>query len=146
MVSNHVKEYFISYFSEITNYLYNKVIEPSRRPSKAFYKEDFIYKKLTENKYSFIKSAFDKAEQDLRYSNIDINFSGTTCNLIFLIENKIICASLGDSRGILMTENFDVANLSYDHKPDLPLERKRIEKMGGIIEKTYGIIFKFNYI
>jgi serine/threonine protein phosphatase PrpC len=108
-----------------------------------FYKEDFIYKKLAENKYKFIKIAFEKANQDLRYSNIDVNFSGTTCNLVFIIEDKVICANVGDSRSFLMTENLDIVNLSFDHKPDLPLEKGRIEKMGGIIEKSYG---KFNSI
>lgn len=138
LAANFVKEFFSNYFTNINNYLYERVSEAIRIDSKSFYKEDFIYKKLTEDKHRFIKNAFEKANYDLKYSNIDVNFSGTTCNLMFIIEDKVICANVGDSRGFLMTKEFEAINLSFDHKPDLEQERKRIEKMGGVIEKSFG--------
>ena len=42
--------------------------------------------------------------------------------------NKIYCANCGDSRIILISGiSNNVIQLSYDHKPELPEEKRRIE-------------------
>ena len=65
-------------------------------------KEEFVYDKLKENNYELIKKSFQDAENELISSNFDVNLSGSTCVLVFMIKDKIICANVGDSRAILV--------------------------------------------
>ena len=39
--------------------------------------------------------------QDLLNSEIDLDYSGTTCNIVLIIKDEIYCANLGDSRAIV---------------------------------------------
>ncbi len=69
--------------------------------------------------------------------NLDSVFSGTTCCSLLLYPHKIVSCNLGDSRAILgiKKENqWFSENLTNDHKPDLPKEKKRIEENGGRVE------------
>ncbi len=60
-----------------------------------------------------------------------------SCAIIALIVNKICyIANTGDSRSLLSVNNMSrLYYLSVDHKPDDPIERKRIESNGGRIWK-----------
>lgn len=73
-------------------------------------------------------------------TNIDSDFSGTTVLVVMVTSEAIISAWLGDSRAVMGTMSLSeralgVVALSKDHKPDLPLERKRILKAGGVIKQ-----------
>lgn len=68
-------------------------------------KIETIYAKLKENNYEVIRNSFFLAEDECSLGKFDLQFSGSTCVLIFCIANKIICANAGDSRAILVTEN-----------------------------------------
>jgi serine/threonine protein phosphatase PrpC len=119
---------------------------------------DLIYKKLTFNKSQLIKHSFNLCEEYISLSKYDINFSGSTCVLLFILNNKIICGNTGDSRAILITtenkndgnneiigygyENFNqnkqkdyIVNLSRDHKPELEDELNRIHRCNGRVDK-----------
>lgn len=53
----------------------------------------------------------------------------------------IVCANSGDSRAILISHpnnpsNFNITQLSRDHKPDLQDEAQRILLRGGRIEPS----------
>ena len=69
--------------------------------------------------------------------------SGTTCVIVIQLEEYLICANTGDSRAILIYEDINSKNLSntkiyplsYDCKPELPNEKKRIEESGGSVEQ-----------
>ena len=105
-----------------------------------------IYHKLINNKYKLIIDIFHNAEKDLFKAEFNCELSGTTCNLLFQIGKKIICANTGDSRTLLIYQNifnnnFEYYNLSNDFKPTIKSEKKRIEKMGGEVKKEpeYGI-------
>ncbi len=114
----------------IKNYINNDKI------LKKLKNTDEIYKQLKADKYSYIISLFRKAELELLLAEKDFSFSGTTCVIVFLVGKKIICANAGDSRAIMISktqEFYTVKALSRDHKPDLELERKRIESKGGSI-------------
>jgi len=61
----------------------------------------------------------------------------------------IYCANAGDSRTILWTENnkddndaTNIIPLSFDHKPENPVEKNRVTKAGGFIIE--GIYHLFN--
>ena len=103
-----------------------------------------IYKELKTNKYAFIIDLYHKADSEMsKQKNFDYNFSGTTCNIIYQFNRYLVCASVGDSRSILIYDEGDSQNkgilpLSTDHKPDLPGEIDRIKLHGGIVEKITG--------
>ena len=71
---------------------------------------------------------------------IDCSLSGSTCTTLIINLEKIICANLGDSRAVLgKYENgiYTALNLSQDHKPNNPIEMKRILINGGRIKPYY---------
>lgn len=59
--------------------------------------------------------------------------SGCTAVCALITPRFIICANAGDSRCVMGTAGITKA-LSYDHKPNLELERKRIENAGGCVQ------------
>lgn len=89
-----------------------------------------------------LKAGISALNQDLiRKLQIDTNFSGCTANVTVVREKWLLTANIGDSRAIVgqKTENSWVSiDLSRDHKPELPQERKRIENCGGRIEPLRG--------
>jgi serine/threonine protein phosphatase PrpC len=100
-----------------------------------------LYEKLKKTKFAFIIQAFKDADLEMTKQNqFEYNFSGTTCNIVFQFKKNLICASVGDSRGILIYDNDNNTNqgifpLSHDHKPDLPQEMNRIMNNGGRVDK-----------
>lgn len=79
----------------------------------------------------------------------DTEFSGSTICGVLIDGTRVHCANLGDSRAIKVSykdcnevndvyqENeFQIIQLSTDHKPDLPAEKLRIDKNGGIVQKS----------
>jgi len=63
------------------------------------------------------------------------HFSGSTCCMAVIVNdgksNILWVINLGDSRAVLVNKNNESKALSVDHKPNLPTERERIEKLGG---------------
>jgi serine/threonine protein phosphatase PrpC len=125
-VSNMVRNFLANYFTKLENFIkLKKVISP-----------DDIYQKLKEDNYKMIKDAIITAEIELKKSHFDVNFSGTTCILVLIIDDKIICANCGDSRAIMTTDKkTQVVQLSRDHKPELKDEKQRILASNGWVEK-----------
>ena len=117
----------------------NKEIKALNDPEK-------IYDKLKENNCLIISNAFLSCDEALKKVDFDVLSSGSTCVIIIHIGTHIICANVGDSRGIIVYSDEDekddpelneleVAQLSFDHKPDLPEEKSRILLSGGVVEK-----------
>ena len=133
-VSQFCRDYFIKKMTNYAEYcLKNRII-----------KAENIYNELKKNKFSFIIDIFNKADTEMaKQKNFEFNFSGTTCNIIFQFNKYLVCASVGDSRSILIAdkgdntnlENLEIIPLSTDHKPDLPGEIDRIHLNGGIVDK-----------
>lgn len=71
----------------------------------------------------------------LRDTTIETDYSGTTFTCAVIRDNKITMANIGDSRTSLGYRNAEGGitgiNLTIDHKPDLPVEKARIEATGG---------------
>jgi serine/threonine protein phosphatase PrpC len=84
-------------------------------------------------------------EKATTLGKIDASRSGTTCSVVLhsTKDRKLYVAHVGDSRVVLgkvspdHTPNggvaYDALELTLDHKPDLPEERARIEKSGGVV-------------
>ena len=87
------------------------------------------------NECDILKRAYRHAERDIeKNSDIDANFSGTTCVMVFQVGNRLLCGNVGDSRAILVKGD-KVIPLSIDQKPDDPEESKRIKENGGEISQ-----------
>ena len=142
-IAEYVADY-ITYFFENNNPLF-----------KSSNVEN-IYVKLKENNYRIINDLFTSAEENLYKTNLDHQNSGTTCVVIIQLENHLICANVGDSRAVLVYDSLkkDIGDkrkdidvnstklirpklfsLSRDQKPSLPEEKRRIYKLGGVVEK-----------
>ena len=87
-----------------------------------------------------IKETFLSVKNDL-YANseIDKEWSGSTCTSVLLLINKLFIINVGDSRSIIgkYTKNkeYIAYQLSNDHKPSVPEEKERILSAGGVIKQ-----------
>ena len=130
-VSQFCRKYFIRTFDDYAKQCMKEGISTP----------EGIYTKLKNTNFSFIKESFKNADLQMAKQNqFDKNFSGTTCNLVFQFNKYLLCASVGDSRGILIYDNDTKTNqnifpLSNDHKPDLPQELARIQSKAGRVDK-----------
>ena len=102
-----------------------------------------IYKQLTMNGYQILAKMFVDADIQIAKEKFNVEMSGTTCVIVIQLGERLICANAGDSRAILVYEeknSFNLSNtkifmLSYDCKPEIPLEKKRIEANGGVVSQ-----------
>ena len=102
-----------------------------------------IFEKLSYKNCEFIKNIINNINKDIMVQNeFNVNYSGTTCNLLFQIGRYFICSNTGDSRCLLFKSSLldkkknEIENFSYDHKPILEKEKKRIDKLGGCVHQT----------
>ena len=111
---------------------------------KAVQDLETIYYNLHQNNFQIIKQAFMTIDrQILNNNNIDIKYSGSTCLFVIILGNQVICASIGDSRGILVYDEdndpdlskLKVSQLNIEHKLDIPEEKNRIIQSGGIVKQ-----------
>ena len=127
-VSEFCVEEIKKFFSDESNF--------TSKNNKTITKE-LIYHKLTHNNYSLLKNFFTNLQKELIDATFDTHFSGTTCVIVYQIDDKIICSNIGDSRSILLNKNnkneYDIIELSKDQKPTNPEEQKRILESGGEI-------------
>ena len=66
--------------------------------------------------------------------------AGTTSNVLYFTGSKLFVACSGDSRAVMgragAGDSVVAVELSQDHKPDLPQEKKRIEAAGGVVSNA----------
>jgi serine/threonine protein phosphatase PrpC len=96
---------------------------------------------LLQNTGYDLMKAFSMIQNDLTSCDIDTRCSGATCSMVFQLQPppgglaKLVIANCGDSRCVLgkrhSNGNFVPVQLSNDHKPDHPDERKRVIAAGG---------------
>ena len=130
-VSQFCKEYFIN---NMKNYV--EILRNGRNITNS----EMLYNELKSSGYSAIIELYNNVDLELsKQGAFDHSLSGTTCNIVFQFNSHLVCANVGDSRGILIYNNGGIANqgifpLSTDHKPDLPGEYQRIIAFGGVVE------------
>ena len=117
-ISRFIKEYFL--FTE------RKLILKNCKTNKE------LYELFSKNNYIYIKQLMYDCQYSLENSKIDCDYSGSSCLLIFIIENHLICSNVGNCRAIIL-EKKDLFQLSFDQTLDIPEERQRIENKGGKI-------------
>ena len=140
------------YGRTISNYLKENIIKKIEERARKINSRNLenIYKEFKKDNYRLIKNLFYEIDTQILNNNkeFDVTLSGSTCNLIIQIADHIICANTGDSRAILIYDdiskpldkedifnNYRVYPLSYDCKPNLPIEKERILKKQGIIRR-----------
>lgn len=69
-------------------------------------------------------------------SGMDLAFTGTTATVCLVNDTEVTCANIGDSRIVLASydPNKKVVDLTEDHVPSRPDEKKRIELAGGRVD------------
>ena len=150
-MSEAVKSFFDKYFSKSDKYylprkLTNSSSIISRLASlKNLMQEQDIYEKLVYNNYELINNAFNEVENEVKLSKYDSELSGSTSCVTFITGDKLICANVGDSRGIMVSYTLEssqkiISQISNDHKPSDECEKKRILLKGGVVRKLsdYG--------
>ena len=125
LVSQFLVQYFTDFFHN------NQEIKKCQRELEVF-------NLLLHSNYKILRNAITLSEEKIKeQKEINADYSGSTCCMVIQIYQKIICANVGDSRAILLSEMIkeDILNLSNDHKPNLKKELERIKKYGGVVEK-----------
>lgn len=126
-ISAFVKELFPQMFEE--------ALRGRIERNNGFVQEEELYKN---NQYEIdVFEALKNTVNKLFSSDIDVYFSGTTFNCIFIFGSNIIICNVGDSRAITSSaSNFsEVVKLSKDHKPSDPQEKARLLKRNARIEQ-----------
>ena len=135
--NGHYASQFVSRY--IMNYIKNNPLIKKCGNAKE------VYETLKYNGYEIIANLYMDADAQIAKEKFDCKNSGTTCVIVIQLEEKIICSNAGDSRAIMILDkikndnlnNSKIYPLSYDCKPDLPNEKKRIHENGGIVRKSF---------
>jgi serine/threonine protein phosphatase PrpC len=99
-------------------------------------KTDYGKSKLHTYKKNSDSSAtlFGRQSEEIAYA------AGCTACSALITPTEIYVANSGDSRAVLAkkggSDKYIGMEMSIDHKPDLPEEKKRIEKAGGFVEEN----------
>ncbi|KAK9055879.1 hypothetical protein SSX86_026966 [Deinandra increscens subsp. villosa] len=62
--------------------------------------------------------------------------SGTTALTALILGRLLVVANAGDCRAVLCRKGKAI-NMSQDHRPNQPSERKRVEELGGFVDDGY---------
>jgi len=109
----------------LPNFFLNKL-------DKNIYARNESFTKYTNQVYDFLQNNLkEKHPRAVEYCGstacIGIQTKDTSDKSVFWVVN------VGDSRAVLSNKKGEAVQLSVDHKPNLPEEKKRIESLGGKI-------------
>lgn len=97
-----------------------------------------LFRKVAHKDIESLKAALVQAYSEcvcmLKATSIDTTASGSTCVSVLITDTDLICANVGDCRAVVgrnIGGIWGVYQLSWDHKPDLPTEHRRIQSYGG---------------
>lgn len=136
-ISEICKSFLQNYYNNSFLYYFPRFCSDKPVSSlNAYVSSSDIYKKLVNNNYDLIRKCFQALDTKIKKSEYEKDFSGTTACQVFITDNKIICANIGDSRAIMIKKRNKIVPLSNDHKPSMISERNRIEFLGGEIKQT----------
>ena len=128
-VSKFIKQKIENFFNDKSNII--------RKKSKYNFVFDinYIKKKLCKSNYKLIKDLYKNIDEELSNEIFDVHFSGSTCILLFQLNNFLITANTGDSKAIMVKNNNEFIELNEEHKPENPIEKNRIENAGGVVSQ-----------
>lgn len=129
-VSRYISNYISDYYTNESTFIKNN---SSLKKNKIF----------LERSQEIIRESIKKLDIKLTTTKIsfDILHSGSTSVLLFLVDETLICANIGDSQSYLFNcSNEDLwtfESLSKIHKPSDPEEKKRIIESGGEVHPYF---------
>ncbi|XP_043812326.1 probable protein phosphatase 2C 49 isoform X2 [Manihot esculenta] len=97
------------------------------------YEDDNIFLKEVENS---LRKAFLLADLALADDHSVSSSSGTTALTAFIFGRLLMVANAGDCRAVLSRKG-EAIDMSQDHRPIYPSERRRVEELGGYIDDGY---------
>jgi serine/threonine protein phosphatase PrpC len=81
-----------------------------------------------------LKNAFEEMHgQCKNYTEM-----GATAVVALILENRIWIANAGDARAVISHKSEGAVRLSFDHKPDVPSEKQRVQALGGSVFTLFG--------
>ncbi|XP_076905490.1 putative protein phosphatase 2C 2 isoform X2 [Bidens hawaiensis] len=83
-----------------------------------------------------LRKAFLSADLALAEEATVSTSSGTTALIALLLGRSLVVANAGDCRAVLCRKGKAI-NMSQDHRPTHPSERKRVEELGGFVDDGY---------
>ena len=107
----------------------------------SYYLKDYMHQNIKEFSELGVKLGINETEENFKREegineNGEIKDSSGSCGIILMIkDHKCIIANVGDSRMVIF-KNGKIFFTTEDHKPDSPVEKKRIEQAGGKIYQT----------
>ena len=134
LISNYISKFFNNYYTNELNYIFkeNELLSKINNKNKVF---------LEENE-KIIRNSQIELDTKLEGANINISQSGSTSVLLFLINDTLICANIGDSECYLFNcseeDKWSFESLSKIHKPNDEKEKKRILEKGGEVHPYYN--------
>ena len=145
LISSLLSTFLSQYLKNKDNYFVEKKNnDDSDSDSSISSKEIIINNELISKLFSnddFIKKIITELDLKANEANFDLQFSGTTCLLLFLFNDNIICSNIGDSMCVLFNcsdeERWTYEIISKIHKPDIESEKERILSNGGVIHPYY---------
>ena len=145
LISTLVSNFLSQYLTKKENYCNtNNLNDSSDSDSSSSSKEIIINNESLSSLFSsddFIKKIISELDMKANECNFDLQFSGTTCLLLFIFNNTLICSNIGDSICVLFNcsneDRWTHETLSIIHKPDINSEKERILSNGGVIHPYY---------
>ncbi|XP_011003164.1 PREDICTED: probable protein phosphatase 2C 49 [Populus euphratica] len=111
-----------------------------RRNAMRIFFEDVNFPQTSEVDNKFLKEvenslrkAFHQADLALENDCSVSTFSGTTALTAFVFGRLLMVANAGDCRAVLCRKGKAI-NMSQDHRPIYPSERRRVEELGGYVD------------
>ncbi|KAJ0797239.1 putative protein-serine/threonine phosphatase [Helianthus annuus] len=84
----------------------------------------------------YLRKAFHSADIALAEEPSVSSSTGTTALTALLLGRLLVVANAGDCRAVLCRKGTAI-NMSQDHRPTHPSERKRVEELGGFVDDGY---------
>eukprot|EP00899_Mesostigma_viride_P015641 jgi/Mesvir1/24078/Mv10800-RA.1 len=82
-----------------------------------------------------LKNAFKKVDVEIIHmTRSQGTRDGSTAIVAFLLGSTLYVANAGDCRCVMACRGGRLERLSVDHKPNLPSEKERVERLGGRVE------------
>ena len=133
LISNYISEFLNNYYTNESNYIDNEELSSSKNTLSKIFLE--YNEKIIKNCQADLDASLNTKIK------FDISQSGSTCVLLFIINETLICSNIGDSQCYLFNcseeEMWTFESLSIIHKPTDIEEQKRILKSGGEIHPYY---------
>ncbi|KAL6070975.1 Protein phosphatase 1F [Balamuthia mandrillaris] len=81
-----------------------------------------------------LKAAFVETHKQIINENVQ---GGTTALVCFCQGDRMYIANAGDSRAVLHSNKHKALRITVDHKPNNPIEKKRIKERGGKVTHAW---------